>query len=143
MTVTTAATRNEAIFALPTTRLLMSVALAAALTGAGWVAIAIMLGQPADVQWAGLMGAAVVLVVCVLGVLAMAPWRARTASTWMTFWLAGTVLRMLAAPALTFLLYSATPLNAVALTLAVAVAYLIVLLTETVTIAHSVSRATA
>jgi|SRR5688572_926670 len=138
-----AVTSNEATFALPTLRLLMSVALSAALSGAGWVAVTLALGQPVDVQWAGVMGAGVVLVVCLLGVLAMAPWRARPTSTWMTLWLAGTVLRMLAAPALTFLLYSATPLNAVALTLAVAVAYLIVLLTETVTIAHSVSRATA
>lgn len=139
----TATTRNEVTFALPTTRLLMSVALAAAMAGAGWVAVAIVIGQPPDVQWAGLMGAGVVLVVGVLGVLAMAPWRARPTSTWMTLWLAGTVIRMLAAPALTFLLYFATPLNAVALTLAVAVAYLIVLLTETVVISHSVSRATA
>ena len=138
-----ATTTKEPTFALPTVRLLMSVALSAALAGAGWVAVTLALGQPADVQWAGLMGAVVVLIVGLLGVLAMAPWRARPASTWMTLWLAATVLRMLAAPALTFLLYSATPLNAVALTLAVAVAYLIVLLTETVTIALSVSRATA
>lgn len=138
-----AASANEPTFTLPVGRLLSAIALAAGLSGSVWVAVTLLLRKPADVQWAGLVGAGVVLIVAVLGVLAMAPWRARPASTWMTLWLAGMVIRMLAAPALTFLLYFAAPLNAVALTLAVAVAYLIVLLTETATIAHHVSRVTA
>ena len=138
-----AASSNEPTFALPAGRLVVSVALAAAIVGCAWVAIAILLHQPGDVQWAGLAGAGVVLLVNVLGILAMAPWKARPASTWMTLWLAGTLVRMVAAPALTFLLYFSAPLNAMTLTLAVALAYLVVLLTETATIAHHVSRATA
>lgn len=134
---------TEPIFALPARLLLLSVALAACFTGAVWVAVALLLSQPPDVQWAGLTGAGVVLLVSEAGVLAMTPWRARPASMWMTLWLAGMVVRMLAVPALTFLLYFAAPLNAMALTVAVALAYLIVLLTETVTLARHVGRGTS
>jgi hypothetical protein len=135
-----AALPNETTFSLPAARLVWAVVTAAGLIGSGWMGATIVLGQPVEVQWAGLIGAGVVLVVSVLGILAMAPWKTRPASMWMTLWLAGTLVRMLAAPALTFLLYSALPLNAMALTLSVAVAYLFVLLTETAVIARHVSK---
>lgn len=135
-----AALPNEPTFALPTSRMMLAIGIAAALVGSIWVTITALLGQPVSVQWAGLIGAGVVLLVSVLGVIAMGPWKTRPASMWMTLWLAGMLVRMLAAPALTFLLYSALPMNAIALTLSVAVAYLIVLLTETATLARYVSR---
>lgn len=133
---------NESTFSLPGARLAWCVAGTSALVGSAWLAVTILMGQPADVQWAGLAGAGVVLVVSVLGILSLSPWKTRPASVWMTLWLAGTVVRMLAAPALTFVLYSALPLNAMALTLSVAATYLVVLLTETALIARHVSRTT-
>ncbi len=137
-----AALPNEPTFSLPTSRMLVAICMAAAIVGSTWIAITALLGQPVSVQWAGLIGAGVVLLVSVLGVMAMGPWKTRPASMWMTLWLAGMLVRMFAAPALTFLLYSALPLNAMALTLSVAVAYLIVLLTETATLARHVNRTT-
>jgi hypothetical protein len=137
-----AATNNDPTLAMPTGRIVVGILLAAALAGSGWVGVALALKQPAGVQTAGLMGAAVVALVAVLGVLAMTPWKVRPIGSWMTLWLAGTVVRMLATPAFTFLLYSAVPQNAMALTLSVAVAYLTVLLTETAIIAWHVKKAT-
>jgi hypothetical protein len=141
MNAPTIRTSNEPTLAMPAGRIVAAILVAAGMTGSGWVGITLALGKDVAVQTAGLAGAALVAIVGVLGVLAMAPWKHRPISMWMTFWLAGTLVRMLATPALTFLLYSAAPLNAMALTLAVAVAYLIVLLTETAVIARSVGRA--
>ena len=137
-----AALPNEPTFALPTGRMITVIGVASALVGAMWVAVTALLRQPVSVQWAGLIGSGIVLLVSVLGVIAMGPWKTRPASMWMTLWLAGMLVRMLAAPALTFLLYSALPLNAMALTLSVAVAYLIVLLTETAMLARHVNKTT-
>jgi hypothetical protein len=136
------AANSEPTLTLPTGRIIAAMLLAAAFTGSAWVGIALALKMDATVQTAGLVGVAIVAVVCVLGLLAITPWKPRPVSTWMTLWLAGTVLRLFATPALTFLLYFAAPLNALAVTLSVALAYLIVLLTETAVIARHVSRVT-
>jgi hypothetical protein len=141
---------NELVLALPTSRLLTAVVLAAALTGATWVGVCLILHQSSEVQSAGLIAAAVVAMVSVAGILAMMPWRARPISSWMTLWLAGMVIRMLAVPAITFLLYFAAPApgssgssgGAAALALAVAAAYLVVVLTEAIVVAVHVGKAT-
>ncbi len=137
-----ATTNNDPTLALPTQRIIGAILLAAAFTGSAWVGVTLVLKKDSSVQTAGLVGAAVVAVVCVLGLLAIIPWKPRPISMWMTMWLFGTVVRLFATPALTFLLYSAVPLNAMALTLSVALAYLTVLLTETAVIARHVSRVT-
>jgi hypothetical protein len=137
----TAYPTNEQTLAMPTSRLVMGVLLAAGLTGAAWVGIClVIIGQTAAIQAAGLVGAGVVAVVAAMGIVAMTPWKTRPVTGWMTMWLAGTVIRMLATPAVTFLLYSAIPLNAMALTLSVAIAYLVVVLTEATIVARHVGR---
>ena len=50
---------------------------------------------------------------------------------WMTFWLAGTVVRLLITPAGAFLLYSATPLGTAGLWLGIVVSYAATLVGET------------
>jgi hypothetical protein len=62
----------------------------------------------------------------------------------MTLWLAAMVIRMLATPAITFLLYFAVPApgGAAALALAVAAVYLVVVLTEAIVVARHVGRIT-
>lgn len=132
---------NEPVISLPTARLLGAVTVAAAITGSLWVGVTLMLGQASAVQTAGLVAAAIVAAVTIAGLLAITPWKTRPISAWMTFWLAGMVIRMLATPALTFLLYSAIPLNAPALTLSVAIVYLVVLMTEAIVVARHVGRA--
>jgi hypothetical protein len=137
----TAYPTNEPVLSMPTSRLVMGVLIAAGLTGAAWVGICLVIGQTAAIQAAGLVGAGVVAVVAAIGIVATTPWKTRPVTGWMTMWLAGTVIRMLATPAVTFLLYSAIPLNAMALTLSVAIAYLVVVLTEATIVARHVGRA--
>ena len=111
---------NEPCLSLPTSRLVTSIALAAALTGSTWVGVAVILRQSSGAQMAGLLAAAVVAIVAIGGILAIGPWKTRPVGTWMSLWLAGMVIRMLATPAITFLLYFAVPVNAAALALAMA-----------------------
>jgi glucan phosphoethanolaminetransferase (alkaline phosphatase superfamily) len=140
---------NEPVLSLPTSRLVTAVALAAAMTGSIWVGVCLILRQSSGVQIAGLLAAAVVLAVSIAGILAITPWKTRPISTWMTLWLAGMVIRMLATPAITFVLYFAVPAptpgdsgGAAALALAVALVYLVVVLTEAIVVARHVSKAT-
>jgi hypothetical protein len=149
MMLINAAHPNEPVLALPTSRLLTAVVLAAALTGATWVGVCLILHQSSGVQYAGLIAAAVVAMVSLGAILAMMPWRSRPISSWMTLWLAGMVIRMLAVPAITFLLYFAAPApgssgssGGAVLALAVAAAYLVVVLTEAIVVAVHVGKAT-
>jgi hypothetical protein len=73
-------------------------------------------------------------------VLAMTPWKTRPMTDWWTMWLGAMVLRLLATPALAYLLYSAAPLSPEAMCLAVAASYLAALLAEAVGIARHVGR---
>lgn len=131
---------GAAAIALPTLQLLLFVPLAAAIVGGSWAGIVKMLGYSNETAVAGLAGAGVVAVVTLASVLVMTPWKRRPMDLWMTFWLAGTVVRLLVTPIAAFLLYSAALLPAEPLALAVATAYLVTVLTETAVLARHVGR---
>lgn len=143
MTMTPTMIADEPTLSLPTVPVVAAVLGGSAASAGGWWAVTAMLGSDQATLVAGLAGAAVVGVVGVVAVLVLAPWRSRPVSFWWTLWLAGTVLRLLATPAVTFLLYSATSLSAVPLTLSVAVTYLVALFAETAVIARHVNRVLA
>src|SRR5262245_54395102 len=129
MTAATSA-HSEAVIALPSRLLFGSVMGVTALLAAGWLVISVVAGTVGAVTTAGVVGIALVAGISLLSVLIMAPWKSRPILTWMSIWMGGTVARLLVTPAVTFLLYSAVSLNATALTVSVAAAYLAVLLTE-------------
>ena len=132
--------RSGAAITLPTLSLVTLVSLAALVVGLFWYLVVTLTGGDTSHAVAGPAGAGVVAVVALLSVLVMTPWKARPMDLWMTFWLAGTVVRLLLTPVGAFLLYSATPLPASALALAVALAYLVTVLTESSVLARHVRR---
>lgn len=125
---------------LPSAMLLTVVPLTALIVGLLWYIFVISTSGDVSNAVAGPAGAGVVAIVALLSVLVMTPWKARPMDLWMTFWLAGTVVRLLITPLGAFLLYSATPLPANALALAVALAYLVTVLTESVVLARHVRK---
>lgn len=132
--------RVSAPITLPTFSLLTLVPLASLIIGLTWYFITIWTGRDTSTAIAGPAGAGVVAVVAVISILVMTPWKSRPMDLWMTFWLAGTVVRLLVTPAGAFLLYSATPLPASALALSVALAYLVTVLTESIVLARHVRK---
>jgi hypothetical protein len=109
--------------------------------GLAWWLVASALGFGPERALAGLAGAGVTLVCTVGSMVAIGPWVVRPVGIWMTLWLAGTVIRLLLAPLGTFLLYSATPLDAPALGISVGLTYLLTLLCEAAVLARYMSRA--
>lgn len=120
--------------------LLTVVPAAALVTGLAWYAVTRLVGPWQDAALTGLMGAIVVAAVAAVSVVAMTPWKRRPMADWMSWWLAGTVVRLLVTPACAFLLYSAARLEAEPLALSVATAYLVTVLTETAVLARHVGR---
>jgi len=93
-----------------------------------------------EVSVSATLGSILVSCIMLLGLLAMAPWAARTASAWSTRWLAATVIRFLTTPFLALLLYSLPP-SAEGFLLSVAGTYLVSLAVETAVVAKSVLAA--
>lgn len=93
-----------------------------------------------EVSVSATLGAILVSVIMLVGLLAMAPWQARTPSSWSTRWLAATVIRFITTPFLALLLYSLPP-SAEGFLLSVAGTYLVSLAVETAVIAKSVLAA--
>lgn len=108
--------------------------------GLVWYAVTSMVEPWRSAALTGQLGSVVVAVVAALAIVAMTPWRPRPMIDWMTWWLAGTVVRLLVTPAGAFLLYSAARLEAEPLTLSVAMTYLVTVLTETAVLARHVGR---
>jgi hypothetical protein len=130
------------LIALPW-RLLVWCMLAAGLIIAGlWAGVVAARSMSSDILLSGIAGVGVSLAMTLLGVLIMTPWKRRLAIDWMTMWLAGTVFRVLATPAAAFLLYSAASprLASKPFGLAVAVTYLVVLLSEAAILAQHFRR---
>ena len=94
----------------------------------------------AEVSVSATLGSLLVSVIMLLGLLAMAPWAARTPSAWSTRWLAATVIRFITTPFLALLLYSLPP-SAEGFLLSVAGTYLVSLAVETAVVARSVLAA--
>ena len=61
-------------------------------------------------------------------------------SAWISCWIGGSILRLLLIPAATYLLYSATSLNATALALSVGLTYVVTLFAEAAVLALHVQR---
>jgi hypothetical protein len=129
------------VIAWPTAHLLGTVTAVALVACLAWT-IAVWLGPwGADVAVAGLTGVGIVAVLTAASLLMLQPWKTRPISTWLNLWLAGTVMRLLAVPAVTFVLYSAAPLSAGALILGVGLTYVLTLLAEAAVLARHVGRA--
>lgn len=126
--------------AMPTGVLLATVFAAGAATAILWAGAVFALRMPAEVMQAGLVGAGIVTVIALGGVLVMLPWIPRSIMTWTSTWIGSSVFRLLVTPAVTFVLYSATSLPPVPLVLGVAGAYLVVLLSEAAILARIVNR---
>jgi hypothetical protein len=93
-----------------------------------------------EVSVSATLGSITVSIVMLAGLLAMAPWAARTPSAWSTRWLAATVIRFITTPFLALLLYSLPP-SAEGFLLSVAGTYLVSLAVETAVIAKDVLAA--
>lgn len=131
----------EPEIAVPGRPFVAACALTPLVGGALWAVGATGLGYSREIVATGVAGAAVVLVVSLATVMVVSPWKRRPASMQMTMWLAGTVMRFLATPALAFLLYSAAPLDGKALTLSVGVVHLATLITEATVMSRLLGRA--
>ena len=133
---------KEPIITLPIGRMVGSIVGLSALTYVGWLAV-VWLGRfGAEAVAAGLAGAALVAAVGVAAALLMRPWRPRPVSSWVTWWLAGIVGRLLVTPVVAYLLYSATPLSGTPLLLSVATTYVIVQCGEAAVLALHIKRVT-
>jgi hypothetical protein len=121
---------NEPVITLPASLAFGVIVVSGAVACVAWTIATWLLGYGSTTVLAGPWAAAAVVVAGLVGAAAMGPGKARRVGDWMTRWLASTVVRLLLTPILTFVLYSATSLEPVALTLAVAVTYLVVLLAE-------------
>lgn len=129
--------KGEPELSLPTRRLLTVMTLATIAAAGGLVA-----GSAAyqTSPTGPLVGALLAALTSFGAVLMMAPWRTRPVTSWMSWWLGGTVLRLLVTPVLAYLLYSATALDATPLALGVAVTYICILFTETGVLAAYLKR---
>ncbi len=125
----------------PTRRLLVIVAGAAMVCGAGWAVSAHLVTRDAAVVLSGLAGTALVGGMIMVSVLVIQPWKPRPVGIWMNLWMAGSVLRLLLIPAVTYLLYSAASLHATALALSVGLTYVLTLFAEAVVLALHTKRA--
>jgi hypothetical protein len=121
---------DQPVIPLPTSRLLGAVLGTSALVGLIWILISAVLGHEGQIVLAGLAAAIIVGACTAAGLLVITPWRPRPVSQWVSLWLAQTVVRLLVTPLVSFLLYSAAPLGAIPLALAVGLTYLAAVLSE-------------
>ena len=131
---------KEPIIALPIGRMVGSIVGLSGLTYVGWLAVVWLGGFGIDAVAAGLAGSALVAAVGVAAALLMRPWRPRPVSSWMTWWLAGIVGRLLVTPVVAYLLYSATSLSGTALGLAIVFSYFLALLAEWVVLDRHINK---
>jgi hypothetical protein len=137
---TPATSTNEPSLALPTWRMLLTIAAGTVAAILGWAVVTSIVAPGRAVLVAGAAGMAVVAAVSVLGVLVICPWRTRPVSAWINWWLGAMVLRLLLTPAAAYLLYSATALSLTPLMLSVAVTYVVVQVSEAAVVAHYLKR---
>jgi hypothetical protein len=135
----TAHPSEEPIVSWPTWRIVGTVSLVAAVCAAAWAA-APWFGADSAAATAGVSGALLVAAIALFTLLLMQPWKARRVSTWMNFWIGGSVLRLLVTPLLTYLIYFAASLSAVSLALSVGLTYVLTLLAEAAVLALHMRR---
>jgi hypothetical protein len=131
---------REPSLALPTWRMLLTIAAGTAATFLGWAVVTSIVAPGREVLVAGGAGAAVVAAVSVLGALVICPWRTRAVGDWINWWMGSMVLRILLTPVVAYLLYSATALSLTPLMLSVAVTYVVVQVSEAAAVAHYLKR---
>lgn len=134
---------DEPVVALPTAALIATTMLIPATTAIVWWAVAALAGTTAPVALAGPLGAGVAGLAALASLLAIGPWKTRPLGLWMSFWLAGALVRLLLTPLLAYLIYSAARLDASALGIAVGATYLLTLLSETAVLSGCMRRAVA
>ncbi|MHC4127352.1 MAG: hypothetical protein ACYTE6_01485 [Planctomycetota bacterium] len=137
---TPAAPSREPSLALPTWRMLLTIAAGSVVTMAAWAVVARLVAPRREVLVAGAAGVAVVVTVSVLAVLVIRPWRIRPVGDWINWWLGAMVLRILLTPTVAYLLYSATALSLTPLMLSVAATYVVVQVSEAAAVAHHLKR---
>ena len=123
-------TSDEPRLALPTARLVLAAILTAGACAGGWWLTAWLAGWTASTARAGVGGAGVVGLAMIASLVAIAPWKVRPMSVWMSAWLASMLLRLLITPVGAYLLYSAALLSPEPLAVSVALAYLLSLLSR-------------
>ncbi len=99
---------SEPLYRLPAALLGLGWLVSAIIGVGGWFLVSLVSDLPADwLQW-GMIGGLVSSVVGGLGLLVIGPWKPRRSGDLPTLWLASTTGRLLAIPAVAFVIYSAT-----------------------------------
>jgi hypothetical protein len=137
---TPAADTKEPSLALPTWRMLLTIAAGTVATFMGWAVVTSIIEPGRQILVAGGAGAAVVAATSTLAVVVIRPWRTRLVGDWINWWMGSLVLRILLTPAVAYLLYSATALSLTPLMLSVAVTYVVVQVSEATAVAHYLKR---
>lgn len=131
---------DEPAIALPTGRLLAAASGAAIAVGGGWVVVALIVGAAPPMVRVGLWSAAIVMVAMTAGLLVIAPWRTRPIGLWMSLWLGGTLVRLIVAGGLAYVLYSATQVSEWSVLAGVGGAYFLALISEVIVLAGYVKH---
>lgn len=128
---------SEPLYRLPAGVLALGWAAAALLAIAGWPLVGLGVEMPPGWLFWGMVGAAVSAGVGGLGLLVLAPWKPRRSGDLPTLWLASTTARLLAIPAVAFLIYSAARPPDRPFVIGLAISALLLLLIEVPIIARS------
>lgn len=141
LTVTDQSTgAREPEISLPTAKMVFTIFLASLATCFTWMLVVKLGDFKASTMVAGPAGAGLVMLIGIITVFLMRPWRRRPAGIWINIWMAGIVGRLFITPAAGYLLYSATPLDSLPLLLAVASSYFVVQCSEAGVLAFHLNR---
>lgn len=135
-------TSKEPNISLPTSKMVFAIFLSSLATCLGWMLVVKLGDFEAGTMAAGPAGAGLVMVIGIIVVILMRPWRKRLVGDWINIWLAGIVGRLFITPGAAYLLYSATPLSGSPLLLSVAASYVIVQIGEAAVISLHLKRFT-
>ncbi len=123
---------------IPWMMVLSAFTAAGVLTAVAWGFLAPLWGWE---SWSMAVRAFLAVVpIAIFGWVITLPWRPRPAVDWITIWLAGTVVRLLATPVLCLAIYSRTPCDSREFVAAVGAVYFVVLMTEVGAIAANLPR---
>lgn len=128
---------SEPLYRLPVGILALGWLLATAMAIGGWPLVGLAVDLPPGwLQW-GMIGAAISAGVGGLGLLILGPWKPRRSGDLPTLWLASTTARLLAIPAVAFLIYSSARPPDRPFVIGLAISALLLLLIEVPIIARS------
>ncbi len=128
---------SEPLYRLPVGILALGWLLATLMAIGGWPLVGLAVEMPAGwLRW-GMTGAAISAGVGGLGLLILGPWKPRRSGDLPTLWLASTTARLLAIPAVAFLIYSAARPPDRPFVIGLAISALLLLLIEVPIIARS------